>query len=126
MKSIREIQDARIKIRDLCANPGLSSTQKAVIIGMLNAVCWVLDIPGGSSTITKLLKGQELQIGKTAAEANDEILTPEVLSAIRLCKEYFEAVAGSKTITPSKLVEINERAILSIDRAIASCPWLQE
>lgn len=59
MKTAAEIEDARVILRQLILNPGLSPAQAGLLCGMLNALVWVADGPAGS-TMDRVLAGEPL------------------------------------------------------------------
>lgn len=57
MKSSKQIQEARKILRERVLEPGLSKEQLALLVGMLNAMVWVMD--GKDSTTMKRVLDSE-------------------------------------------------------------------
>ena len=52
MKTLDEVNDARVKLADYAENPALRRDNAVVLLGMLDALAWVA---GDASAIEKLL-----------------------------------------------------------------------
>lgn len=59
MKTKNDVDDARRAVRHSILLDGLTCEQKALLMGMLVALCWVAGSPNGS-TLERLMAGEPI------------------------------------------------------------------
>lgn len=92
MKTAKEIEDARAKLRERVLTPGLSAAQTAMLTGMLNALVWAADGPN-SSTMERVLSDEPMVAGKSPDRAM-EIM--EQARSSFLCPKCGQPMAHSR------------------------------
>jgi hypothetical protein len=65
MKNAKQINAARVRLRERVRTPGLTNEQIALIMGMLNAIVWVAD-GEHSITMERVLSDEPMAVGKSA------------------------------------------------------------
>ena len=63
MKTLEQVNEARGKIADHFVTPGLTESQKCILVGMINALVWVAE-GADTSTMDRLLAGEPMAAGK--------------------------------------------------------------
>ncbi len=63
MKTEEQVNWARARLRERIQEPGLNDVQKALIMGMVNALVWVAD-GTASSTMERMLSDESMAAGK--------------------------------------------------------------
>jgi hypothetical protein len=67
MKTLDDVNHARVVVRQAVQIKGLSKDQQILLIGLSVALCWVSESPDGS-TLQRLLDGEPLAAGQTAQD----------------------------------------------------------
>ncbi len=95
MKTANQIEHARRVLQDKLQISGLSDAQRTLLGGMLNALVWVADGPN-SSTIDRLLSGEEVAAGKDAGPALERLRAMEANRVGFTCPKCRQLMAHSR------------------------------
>lgn len=72
MKTPEQVDKARRRLRERIRTPGLNSEQKALIVGMLNAIILVAEGQDGE-TMERMLSDEPIAAGKDPKPALDRL-----------------------------------------------------